>query len=111
MVINGIEMICRINDDKSYRYWFPPTQQYLSHKQLKYKFGISLQEWFDTYVLKLAHAEDRPKCKVCGKPAKWSSVCKGGYMNICGNKQCYNELIDSVQLQCGNVLMQTKRKQ
>lgn len=70
MVIDGIEMICRVNDDKSYRYWFPPTQQYLSHKQLKYKFGISLQEWFDTYVLKLAHAEDRPKCKVCGKPAK-----------------------------------------
>lgn len=21
MVIDGIEMICRVNDDKSYRYW------------------------------------------------------------------------------------------
>lgn len=53
---------------------------------------MSLQDWFDTYVLKIVNIEDRPKCKVCGKPAKWSSVCNGGYLNFCGDRQCYNEL-------------------
>lgn len=93
MVVDGIEMIVPAKGkSRTYNYWFPPTQQYLTRGEIKKHFGMSLQDWFDTYVLKIVNIEDRPKCKVCGKPVKWSSVCNGGYMNICGNKQCYNEL-------------------
>lgn len=93
MVVDDIEMIVPAKGKKrTYNYWFPPTQQYLSSGELRKHFGMSLQDWFDTYVLKIVNIEDRPKCKVCGKPAKWSSVCNGGYLNFCGNKQCYNEL-------------------
>lgn len=93
MVVDGIEMIVPAKGkSRTYNYWFPPTQQYLSSGELRKHFGMHLQDWFDTYVLKIVNIEDRPKCKVCGKPAKWSSVCNGGYLNICGDRQCYNEL-------------------
>lgn len=83
-------------------FYVPTLDRYLMPSQMRFYTGMSMQDWYDKYVLAIDDVDDRPKCRICGKPAGFQNGARG-YAITCGSRQCYLE----VDRQNGHKIWQT----
>lgn len=67
----------------------------ISYKNIKsrgvIKYNLTGQIIYDILVLGLTNIEQRPKCPICGSPAKYDCFSRG-YYSTCKSKECISKL-------------------
>lgn len=58
-------------------FYVTTLDRYLMPSQMKFYTGMSMQDWYDKYVLAIDSIDDRPKCRICGKPAGFQNGARG----------------------------------
>ena len=65
-------------------YWSNITNTFVTRHQIVKQYG-SMQNWVDTVIFEIQDINDRPKCCICGKPAKFTTIL---YHSTCGAANC-----------------------
>lgn len=86
-------------EGRSSEYYIPELDKWVNAKRIKIylsRINMSVQEYYDKYVLYVHDYNDRPKCPYCGKECLFIEIGKG-YRTTCGDPECISKEYTSCQ--------------
>lgn len=86
-------------EGRSSEYYIPELDKWVNAKRIKIylsRINMSVQEYYDKYVLDIHDHNDRPKCPYCGKECVFIEIGKG-YRTTCGDPECISKEYTSCQ--------------
>jgi hypothetical protein len=80
-------------NDRFTNYFIPEINRWVNARWMSrelLKIGMTCQEWYDKYILKISSELERPKCLHCGAYSKFRNISKG-YSSYC-NSRCFGTI-------------------
>lgn len=113
IIDNNLKLLSRINEKGMFSYllngeWIASC--FLGRKLEK--LGMTIQDWYDKYILEINNSDDRPKCIAdgCNKTAKFSGI-RGGYRTTCGSHECLMKVrSESAKIQMNSMTSEEKSR-